>query len=220
LPDKIKETVMPIDEPFTAGFVVIRAGTHDVHDVRERLLKVTGVRVAHALIGPDDLICYLETYYPREFRIALDEGVRKLVDEGLIEHTETMMILADEGEGYSGEENRPAPAAAWLFCDISVGDPGPAAEKLKAIKGVVNAHSVIGRYDIIAYVEAPSMDELMRILDEDIRHVTEIRTTDTRLVLMKVTRAMPARNRDKQNPIGTKRPAASDSTKSKKKSAR
>jgi DNA-binding Lrp family transcriptional regulator len=186
---------MPVTDIFTAGYVVIRAGTHDVHEVRQKLLEVEGVRIAHALIGPDDLMCYLETRNHQEFRTALDSGVRKLIDEGFIDHTETMMILASEGTGYSGSENKPAPAAAWLLCDISVGDPTPVVKQLLNIAGVINAHSVIGRYDIIAYVEAQSMDELMRILDEDIRRVKEIKGTDTRLVLMRVARDTPARDR-------------------------
>jgi|ERR1051325_3241537 DNA-binding Lrp family transcriptional regulator len=189
---------MSIDEIFTAGYIVIRAGTHDVHEVRDRLLKVEGVRVAHALIGPDDLICYLESSNHLQFRMALDKGIRKLIDEGLIEHTETMMILADEGTGYSGDENKPAPASAWLFCDISVGEPGPVTRKLKEVAGVVNAHPVIGRYDMIAYVEAQSLEALMRILDEDIRMVKEIKSTDTRLVLMKTVREAPVRDRAKE----------------------
>jgi len=184
---------MPVTEIFTAGFVVVQLGTHDVHDVRQKLLQSGGVRIAHPLIGPDDLICYLETDSPSAFRSALDKEIRKLIDDGLIEHTETMMILAGEGTGYDGTENNPARAAAWLFCDISVGDPSPVVKKLKAVKGIRNAHPVIGRYDVIAYVEADSMDELMQILDEDIRHVTEIKRTDTRLVLMKTTKDMPAR---------------------------
>jgi hypothetical protein len=193
-----REAVMPVYELFTAGYVLIRAGTHDVHDLRAKLLQVDGVKVAHALIGPDDLICYLETADHLGFRHALDRGVRKLMDEGLIDHTETMMILGDEGTGYSGEENKPAPAAAWLFCDIAVGDPGPVVKKLKSVDGVVNAHPVIGRYDLIAYVEAQSLDGLMKILDEDIRHVQELKSSDTRLVLMKVTRDMPARDKGRR----------------------
>ncbi|MGA8612851.1 MAG: Lrp/AsnC ligand binding domain-containing protein [Xanthobacteraceae bacterium] len=186
---------------FSAGYVLIRAGAHDVHSVREELLKVDGVRIAHALIGPDDLICYVETYDPTQFRKMLNQGIRRLINAGLVEHTETMIILSDKGRGYSGEENKPAPAAAWLFCDVSVNDPETVIDELLTKKGVVNAHPVLGRYDMIAYVEATSTDELMRILDEDIRHVKGIKSTDTRLVLMKIAKDLPARNRDKQRPL-------------------
>lgn len=186
------------DHFFSAGYVLVRAGNHDVHTVREELSKVDGVRIAHALIGPDDLICYVETYDPARFRKMLNHGIRRLVADGLIEHTETMIILSDGGRGYSGDENKPAPAAAWLLCDVSVNDPETVVKELLSTRGVVNAHPVLGRYDMIAYVEATSVDELMRILDEDIRHVKGIRSTDTRLVLMKLAKELPSRNRDKQ----------------------
>jgi hypothetical protein len=38
-------------------------------------------------------------------------------------------------------------------------------------------------------------------LDEEVRHVKGIKSTDTRLVLMKMTKELPARNRNKQKPL-------------------
>jgi len=187
---------------FSAGYVLVRAGAHDVHAIREELLKVDGVRIAHPLIGPDDLICYVETHDPADFRSTLNRGIRNLVKNGTIEHTETMIILAEKGHGYSGDENKPAPAAAWLLCEVSVNDPEAVIDELLTRPGVVNAHPVLGRYDMIAYVEAASMEELMRILDDDIRHVKGIKSTDTRLVLMRVAKEAPARKREKQKAFG------------------
>ena len=187
---------------FSAGYILIKVGSHDVHDVRDKLLAVDGVRIAHPLLGSDDLICYLETYDPASFRRALNCGIRQLIEGGFIERTETMIILAEEGRGYSGSENRPAPAAAWLLCDVSVTDPEKVIGNLLAIPGVVNAHPILGRYDLVAYVEAASMEELMRIIDEDVRNVEGMKNTDTRLVLMKIAKEMPSRNRDKQKSLG------------------
>lgn len=204
-----REINMPIETTFNAGYVLIRSGTQDVHSVKEKLLEMRGVWIAHPLIGPDDLICYFEAYDPQEFQNELDNGIRRLVDEGLIEHTETLMVLTKLGRGYDKGINRPAPAAAWLFCDISVGNPEPVAARLLSIKGVVNAHPVIGRYDMIAYLEAPSMHELMRLLDRELRHVEGIKTTDTRLVLMQLDLEMPFRDRNHQKPVGTERSSTS-----------
>jgi DNA-binding Lrp family transcriptional regulator len=187
---------------FSAGYVLVRTGAQNVHIVREELLKVEGLRIVHPLLGPDDLICYLETHNPARFRAALNRGVRRLVNNGLIKHTETMIILAEKGRGYSGAENRPAPAAAWLLCDVEVDDPEIVVESLLGINGVVNAHPILGRHDLVAYIEAPSMDELMRILDEDVRQIAGIKRTDTRLVLMKLARAVPSRERENQSVLG------------------
>jgi DNA-binding Lrp family transcriptional regulator len=71
------------------------------------------------------------------------------------------------------------------------------------IDGVVNAHPVVGRYDIIAYVEADSTPELMAMLDKGIRNVKELKKTDTRLVLMESPKEKANRDRTGQHPIGT-----------------
>lgn len=196
---------MSVGTPLTAGYILLSVRTNDVHSVCKELLDMEGVIIAHPLIGPDDIICFVDTQEPENFRIILDKKVRKLVDVGTVEHTETMFILADDGRTYSGGENRPAPAAAWLFCDISVGDPKPVIRDLLQIEEVSNAHPVVGRYDIIAYVEAASMQELMATLDDKIRHVRGIKKTDTRLVLMQLPREKPDRNRENQNALGTLR---------------
>ena len=61
------------------------------------------------------------------------------------------------------QENRPAPAAAWLLRDVSVDDPESVIAELLKVPGVVNAHPVLGRYDMIVYkAEAASTDELMQ----------------------------------------------------------
>ena len=189
-------------DDFYAGYVIIRAGNRDVHEVRSALLKMPGVRIAHALVGPDDIICYIEADSFGELRSTLDGQIRKLIDDGTITHTETMLILAPSGRGYSGAENRPANAAAWLYCDLGVGDPIPVIQELLGIPNVVNAHPVLGRYDVVAYLEALSLPELMRILDGNIRHIKTIRRTDTRIVLMDLGQTAPDRERDKQRGIG------------------
>ena len=175
------------DRVLSAGYILIRAGNGDVHDLQKRLLSVKGVKVVHPLIGPDDLICYLETHDPSNFRFALDKGIRRLIDEELIERTETLIILAERGDGFFGKskEYQPAPAAAWLLCDLAQGDPQPIVDKLTKKFGVVSADPVLGRYDLVVHVEAKSLDALMEILDNSIRGVVGIRSTDTRLVLMK-----------------------------------
>jgi DNA-binding Lrp family transcriptional regulator len=184
---------------FSAGFVLIKSSSDPLR-VREELLKLDSVRIAHPLAGPDNLICYVETYDPTLFRKELNQGIRALIDNGLIEHTETLVILSNmDGRGYSREQNNPAPAAAWLLCDVSVHDPETVIKELQTKKGVVNAHPVLGRYDLIAYVQAGSMDQLMRILDQDVRQIPGIRSIDTRLVRLWDIPANGSSSRDGDN---------------------
>jgi DNA-binding Lrp family transcriptional regulator len=187
---------------FTAGFILVRVGPNDVHTVRKELQQIEAVRIAHPLLGPDDLICYVEANPPQQFRRTINRGIRKLMDAGLIEHTETLMIATDmDARGYGGKEDEPTAAAAWLFCDVSVSDPQEVIKELKQKELVVDAHPVLGRYDFIAYIQARSMDELMRVINEDIRQVKGIKNTDTRLVWTAVAKSSPSRERDKQKRI-------------------
>ena len=122
----------------------------------------------------------MDTYEPWRFRSVLNQGIRSALPDGEIE-TETLIIMADGGSGYSGEENRPAPASAWLLCKVAVADPETVIKELGSIKAVKNAHPVLGRYDMVAYVEAASEAELTRALDE-IRQVKGMKSIDPRTV--------------------------------------
>lgn len=48
--------------------------------------------------------------------------------------------------------------------------------------GVVESHPVYGVYDIIAKVDAPTEEELKRIITEDIRKLDYVKTTITNMV--------------------------------------
>jgi DNA-binding Lrp family transcriptional regulator len=177
---------MPEEGAFSAGYVLVQTGSHDVYSVRDRLLKVRGVRIADPLFGPDDLICYLETYAFDDFRIALDRGIRELIDEGVIERTETMVVLPEREDRLARTEER-LRSGAWLLCDLSVGNPQPVIDELLEFEalGVVSAHPVLGRYDLVVRIKAASIVSLNRTLDEEIRQIKGIRRTDTRLVAIK-----------------------------------
>lgn len=188
------------DHIFSAGYVLIRAATGaDPFRVRDELSNLDVVRIAHTLEGPDNLICYIESYNPHSFRTMLNKGIRRLIDSGLIEHTETLVILSEKGKGYTGKENSPMPASAWLLCDVSVNDPETVIVELRTKKGFVNAHPVLGRYDMVAYFAAASMGELRRILDQDIPQIKGIRTIDTRLVSVWNNPANESSHRDGDN---------------------
>lgn len=174
-----------------AAYVLLDIAAHNVEDLRDKINNEhsSSVKIIHPIIGPTDMICYVETEGYKEFCDVLDNGIRGLVDTGDIVHTETMLIVSERFSGLSPKENNPVTEAAWLFIDISVGDPMPVIEQLQNIDGVMVAHPVIGRYDIIVYVIGDTWKDLMNVLDNNIRHIKEITHTDTRLVLMKKARS-------------------------------
>jgi DNA-binding Lrp family transcriptional regulator len=53
---------------------------------------------------------------------------------------------------------------------------------LKTIEGVAEAHMIYGIYDIVAKVEADSIDQLKKIVTQKIRKTENVTTTTTMIV--------------------------------------
>jgi DNA-binding Lrp family transcriptional regulator len=169
---------------YMAGYILIDVGHGDVQRVVDRLLQHPNVHRAHALLGPTDIIAFVEADGWESFIAILDRHVRGLIDDRLIRQTETRLVVQSTGVGLK-RSTGPAPSgSAWVFIDVGVGDPEPVIRKLEAIGGVVRAHGVIGPCDIIAYLECQGWEDLMQVVDEQIGALPEITRTDTRLVLM------------------------------------
>jgi DNA-binding Lrp family transcriptional regulator len=156
-----------------------------IDEVRDRLLTVRDVQIVHELLGSYDLICYVEAKDSQSFLETLDADIGALKDEKLVARTETMMILSKEGrQAQVSDEDQPAEISAWILLDTSVGRQELVIEQLLAIPGVVKAHPVLGRYDIVAYVKAGSLEALQQIIDEQIDEIPQIAFPHTHLVLM------------------------------------
>ena len=173
---------------FSAGYVFLerKSPEVDINLLRDRLLKISGVKLVHALIGDYDLICYLDCGDSRDFRLTLDSGIGALKDQGFLEHYDTKLIFQETGRGYSGVENRSAEEAVWLLCRSKAGDPMQLVNDLVAIEGVKNAHAVIGGPDVIAYVEASSRDVMIDILANHVAQCKTLRKLEVYPVFMKV----------------------------------
>lgn len=169
---------------YMAGYILIDVGHGDVQRVVERLLQHPNVHRAHALLGPTDIIAFVETDGWESFIAILDRHVRGLIDDRLIRQTETRLVVQSTGVGLKRSTGLAPSGSAWVFIDVGVGDPEPVIRKLEAIDGVVRAHGVIGSCDIIAYLECQGWEDLMQVVDEQIAALPEVTRTDTRLVLM------------------------------------
>jgi len=75
------------------------------------------------------------------------------------------------------------PVRAYVLVEASIGKVGPAAEKIRALPGVVAADVVAGPYDIIATVEAASADAVGRLVMERIHTVAGVSYTLTCVVV-------------------------------------
>jgi DNA-binding Lrp family transcriptional regulator len=71
------------------------------------------------------------------------------------------------------------PVHAYVLIQTDVGQAAHVAAQVDAIKGVTLAEGVTGPYDVIARVEAPSIDDLGRLVVGDIQKIEGINRTIT-----------------------------------------
>ena len=70
---------------------------------------------------------------------------------------------------------------AFVLINVETGSVGDVLEDLKKAEGVNDAFIVYGVYDIVAKVNAKSMDQLKEIVTWDIRKIDKVRQTRRRL---------------------------------------
>ena len=68
---------------------------------------------------------------------------------------------------------------AYVLIQTDVGKAAHVAQQVSAISGVVGAEGVTGPYDVIATVEAPTMNDLGRMVVRDIQQIDGITRTIT-----------------------------------------
>ncbi len=72
---------------------------------------------------------------------------------------------------------------AFVLLNTAGGSPNIVLEALKKIDAVEEAHAVYGVYDIVVKVSADTMETLKEIITYRVRHLDEVRTTTTMLVI-------------------------------------
>ncbi len=70
-------------------------------------------------------------------------------------------------------------AQAYVLIQTDVGRSAQVAEEVGAIDGVIAAHNVTGNYDVIVLAEAESMDDLGRLVVNEIQLINGITRTTT-----------------------------------------
>ena len=68
---------------------------------------------------------------------------------------------------------------AYVLIQTDVGKAAHVAQELSRIEGVLVADGVTGPYDVIARAEAPSVDDLGRMVVRDIQQIEGITRTIT-----------------------------------------
>jgi DNA-binding Lrp family transcriptional regulator len=171
-------------EPIS-GYLLVEAAKGDINAVAAQLRSVDGVQFAHALLGPTDIIAYVETPDWDSFNALLNGSIRALETSGLARQVETRLTVKPSAGSFGSNVQSPPRGSAWIFLDLDQGEPADVVAKLEAIDDVVVAHCVIGGCDIMVYLECEDWGELRTVLDTQVRTIPEVVRTDTRPVLMR-----------------------------------
>lgn len=72
---------------------------------------------------------------------------------------------------------------AFVLINSEIGAESSLLGKLKSIEGVEEAYVVYGVYDLVAKIEAKTMNELKEIVSSKIRKLDKVRSTLTMIVV-------------------------------------
>jgi len=72
---------------------------------------------------------------------------------------------------------------AFVLINTEIGSENKVLEELKKVEGVIEAYAVYGVYDLVAKVEAETMDKLKEIVTWRVRRLDNVRSTLTMIVM-------------------------------------
>jgi DNA-binding Lrp family transcriptional regulator len=72
---------------------------------------------------------------------------------------------------------------AFVFMNIDAGGEQEVLKQLRSIANVKEAHLVYGVYDLVARIEAETMDKLKEIVTWKVRRLDKVRSTLTTIVM-------------------------------------
>jgi DNA-binding Lrp family transcriptional regulator len=72
---------------------------------------------------------------------------------------------------------------AFVFMNVDAGGEDSVLKELQSIQNVKEAYSVYGVYDIVARIEAETMDKLKEIVTWRVRRLEKVRSTLTTIVM-------------------------------------
>ena len=104
-------------------------------------------------------------------------GLVEQVLAGLPRHVLELLDL--RGHRHQANVRCAVTVHAYVLIQTDVGKAAQVARQVNAIEGVVVAEGVTGPYDVIARVEAPSMNDLGRMVVRDIQQIEGITRTIT-----------------------------------------
>jgi DNA-binding Lrp family transcriptional regulator len=158
----------------------------NTHNLAKKVLGLSADKVvfAHVLYGPDDLLVMIKGTTTAE-AADLVRQIRELSRDTHDYVTDTHSHIVSDMFGRPpkrDEWNRRAPLGAWLFTKVGRPNPGEfIAEALFHSSAVKFVAPVFGQQDMFVFLETDSIEELEKVIDDEIRPLRNLSSTDTRI---------------------------------------
>ncbi len=75
------------------------------------------------------------------------------------------------------------PIQAYVFMRVLKGNANAVLKGVSRIKGVKSARMVTGRYDVVAFIEVESVEELGKLVATKIHRVRGVQSTETAVAI-------------------------------------
>mgnify|MGYP000100175606 CR=1 FL=1 len=158
--------------------IVNESGTED--SVISSLNTIPSITDVYGTFGSYDLLTKLESDSEQDIQDDISKKIRKTSNI-----KSTLTLLVDKKPGFSKTnkieqevlDNHTAQAFITIHCKKS--DESKVMENLNAIPEVVEADMLVGNYEIICKISAPTYNDISETVSKKIRKIPEIKATTT-----------------------------------------
>lgn len=149
------------------------------------LRNINTVKEAHGTFGTYDIIAKLESNSEETIHDEISNKIRKIQE---IRSTLTLLVK-DEGFKKTNEEETEVlerhMAQAYVIIHCSKMNLSKIIQDLKIIPEIIECDSLLGTYEIICKIVAPSYNEISILVSQKIRKIQDIKTTTTLNIIEK-----------------------------------
>ena len=139
-----------------------------------------GVTNAFGTFGSYDILAKLESSNEQSIRNDISDGIRKIPSV-----IETLTLLVDENHGTTKanecerEVSDTCMAHAFVAIRCSKPNESKTLRSLDGIPEIVGADALVGKYDVICRIAAPTYNDISGIVGKKIRKMPGIKSTVT-----------------------------------------
>jgi len=158
--------------------ILNESGTED--SVLSNLKHIPSIKNAFGTFGSYDILTKLESSDEQKIQHDISKGIRKISN---IRSTLTLLVDKKPGISKINEIEQKVldthMAQAFITIHCSKSDESRVLKNLEEITEVVEADVLVGNYEIICKIAAPTYNEISEIISKKIRKIQGIKSTVT-----------------------------------------